>query len=70
MESEDPPKLSLHEKTLALFEKAKQSKTLREIADESGLPLAWLRKLPTIPQPSVNRIQRLHETLSKKKLSC
>ena len=60
----DPP-LSLHQSTLDLFEEAKQTMSISDIARLSCLPDAWLRKLPSIPHPSVNRIQHLYEVLTK-----
>lgn len=61
---------TLLQKTLTLFEEAKKTTTVGEIAKHSGLPDAWLRKLPSINDPSVNRIQKLYETLSQRSLRC
>lgn len=45
------------------------TRTLPELATESGIPFYWLQKLSTFKNPSVNRIQYLYEFLSNKKLS-
>lgn len=57
---ENPPLLT---KTLELLENC--DLPLAEIAKESNLGYEWLKKLKggTIPDPSVNRIQTLHDFL-------
>jgi hypothetical protein len=57
---EQPPLL---QKTLELLKKC--DLTLVEIATKSNLGVEWLRKLKggSIPDPSVNKIQRLHDFL-------
>lgn len=49
----------------------KDGRSLFTIAQESGLPFYWLRKFATgeVKSPSVNRVQRLYEFLTKSKLS-
>lgn len=60
---------SLIQKTLKLLERDERS--LLDIAQATGLPFYWLRKLKggKIDNPSVNRIQYLYEKLSARKLA-
>jgi hypothetical protein len=53
----------LMQKTLELLRKC--DLPLTEIATKSNLGVEWLKKLKagSIPDPSVNRIQRLHDFL-------
>lgn len=67
---------SLYQKTLELLDSAtdpakEDKKSLREIAEGSGLPYDWLVgiKYDRFKNPSVNRVERLYEYLSGKKLS-
>jgi hypothetical protein len=57
---EQPPLL---QKTLELLQNC--DLTLAEIATKSNLGVEWLKKLKggSIPDPSVRRIQRLHDYL-------
>lgn len=59
---EQPPLLT---KTLALLKNCELP--LSEIATKSNLGVEWLKKLKGgyIPDPSVNKIQRLHDWLVK-----
>lgn len=59
---------SLMTETLRLLKNRDQ--TLPNIYLETGIPFYWLRKFSAnqIAQPSVNRIQKLYEYLSGKKL--
>lgn len=65
------------EEECSLLLKTKQllkedSRTLLDLANESGLPFYWLQRLnsqSTFKNPSVNRIQHLYEFLSKTNLS-
>lgn len=59
---------TLHEKTLKLLEISEF--TTQQIADGSSLPYDWLVgiRYDRIKNPSVNRIQKLYEFLSGKKL--
>lgn len=60
---EQPPLL---QKTLELLQKC--DLTLAEIATKSNLGVEWLKKLKggSIPDPSVRRIQRLHDFLAQR----
>ncbi len=46
-------------------------RTLRMIAQFTGVPFYWLKKFSAneIPNPAVNRVQYLYEFISKKKLA-
>jgi hypothetical protein len=58
--------MSLLENTQALLAQATETKSLREIAPEGGpVEYEWLKKFSAgkIPDPSVNRIQALHDRL-------
>jgi predicted permease len=59
---EQPPLLT---KTLDLLRKC--DLPLSEVATKSNLGLEWLKKLKygAIPDPSVNKIQQLHDFLVK-----
>lgn len=50
---------------------SRDTRSLLDLHKESGLPFYWLKKLSAgeIKDPSVNRIQRLYEFLSKRTLS-
>lgn len=63
---EHPPLLT---KTLELLKNCELP--LADIAKESNLGFEWLRKLKggTIPDPSVRRIQRLHDFLIKRAIA-
>lgn len=60
---------SLLSRTRALLRR--DSRSLLDLHKESGLPFYWLKKLSAgeIKDPSVNRIQKLYEFLSKRSLS-
>jgi hypothetical protein len=60
---EQPPLLT---KTLELLKNC--DLPLAEIATKSNLGYEWLKKLKgnSIPDPSVNKIQRLHDFLAKR----
>lgn len=60
---------SLHDATRALLHK--DTRTLLQIHEGSGLPFYWLRKFSSmeIKEPSVNRTQQLYEFLSGRSLS-
>jgi len=59
---------TLHEKTITLLDQCDTS--IQEISEKSGLPYDWLVsvKYRRIQAPSVDRIQRLYEYLTGKKL--
>lgn len=59
---------SLYSRTLELLHAS--GKSLPLIYKETDIPFYWLRKFSsgTIPDPSVNRVQRLYEYLVGKKL--
>jgi hypothetical protein len=59
----------LLEKTLTLLRKC--DLPMNEIATKSNLGVEWLKKLKggSIPDPSVRRIQTLHDFLSKRELA-
>lgn len=59
---------SLMTETLRLLKDRNQ--TLETIMIETGIPFFWLRKFSAgqIAQPSVNRIQKLYEYLSGRRL--
>lgn len=59
---------SLHDRTLLLLKES--GATLPEIYKETHLPYYWLKKFSSgeIRDPSVNRVQRLYEFLSGKRL--
>ena len=60
----------LRDKTLALVRAVPRSVTLQQIADEAGLPAAWLSAFARgeIDNPSVCRIERLWEYLTGRQL--
>lgn len=60
---------SLMTATLDLLKK--DSRSLLQIYDETGVPFYWLRRFVTggYKNPSVNRVQYLFEKLSGKKLN-
>lgn len=60
---------TLLQKTVTLLNKSTQP--LNDIAEKSGLPYDWLVgiKYERIKEPSVNRIQKLYEYLTGKRLS-
>lgn len=57
----------LYQRTLELLRKSPA--TLREISEETALGYEWLRKFKAekIPDPSVNRVQQLHDFLSTRR---
>lgn len=61
--------MALMDRTLTLLERAVAAgRTLREIAPEGGdVEYEWLKKLSAgkIADPSVNRIQALHDRLTQ-----
>jgi hypothetical protein len=59
---------SLMTETLRLLKS--RSETLPQIQEATGIPFYWLRKFigGEIHDPSVNRVQKLYEYLSKRKL--
>jgi predicted transcriptional regulator len=60
--------LSLMNETLRLLKERNQ--TLPEVASATDIPFYWLRKFHygEVKNPSVNRIQKLYEFLSGRKL--
>lgn len=60
---------TLHTKTLALA--AKFDGSQMELAEQSSVPYFWLRGFlnGTIKRPGVDRVQKLYEFLSGKKLA-
>lgn len=60
---------TLHTKTLALAQKF--DGTQFELAEQSSVPYFWLRGFlnGTIKRPGVDRVQKLYEFLSGKKLA-
>lgn len=70
--SNKPHKISEKEGTLLIKTRElvkNDTRSLPDLATESGIPFYWLQKLNTFKSPSVNRIQYLYEFLSNKKLS-
>lgn len=59
---------TLHKATIAAVKA--DPRTLRVIAQATGIPFYWLKKLSAdeIASPGVNRVQYLFEFLSKSKL--
>lgn len=61
--------MSLLERTQAMLRKRRQTHSLRQIAEESGgtVDEYWLTKFAAgkVPDPSVNRVQALHDSLLK-----
>lgn len=60
--------------TLELLENRSRSITLQQIESDTGLPIAWLRSLSQTSEtmktgPSVVRIEKLYEYLSKRELT-
>ena len=64
------PNGTLLKKTRSLLKKAKSENQLEEIAHKTDLPYLWLNKIADghINGPSVNRIQKVYEHISGKKL--
>jgi hypothetical protein len=66
--------MSLLDATTALLQKELAAgATLRELAPDGGpVEYEWLKKFSSgkIDDPSVNRIQALHDSLSKRRLRC
>lgn len=58
---------SLFDETLKL---CKEHPSQVKLAEEAGVPYFWLRKFTKgeIPDPGVNRVQRLYETLTGQSL--
>lgn len=60
----------LHSETLELLQNRPRWLTLAEISEATGVELGWLRALSRGPSiisdPSVNRIEPLHEFLTQK----
>lgn len=63
----DDAAMSLLERTKELLKKRRETRSLRQIADESGgtVDEYWLTKFAAdkVPDPSVNRVQALHDSL-------
>lgn len=61
---------SLHLRTLELVKALPRDITLTQVASGAGLPLAWLTAFcrGDINAPNVNRVQRLWEYLTGRKL--
>ncbi len=61
--------LSLMTETQRLLKQ--RSRTLLDVANDTGIPFYWLRKFHygEIDNPSVNRVQKLYEYLAGKKLA-
>jgi hypothetical protein len=63
--------MSLLERTQELLKKRLETHSLRRIAEESEgtVDEYWLTKFAAgkVPDPSVNRVQRLHDHLSKRR---
>jgi hypothetical protein len=59
---------TLHQKAFELLKGC--DKPLPDIAQESELPYYWLKKFSAdgVKDPSVNRVQKLYEYLTKKPL--
>lgn len=62
--------MKLYDVTLYLIRNRSVKETLQKIADETKLPLGWLKSFSRgkCNEPSVNRVQVLYEYLSKKPL--
>ena len=60
--------MTLFEKTVQLLKETK--KTQKQIAEETGLGYWWITTLSQgkVQDASVNKVQRLYEYLSRKKL--
>lgn len=59
----------LYAATLELLSTRPYSQSLRDIAEATGLPEAWLKTLTAgVKDPSVNRIEKLYTYLSGKSL--
>jgi hypothetical protein len=67
----DDAAMSLLERTQELLKKRLETHSLRRIAEESAgaVDEYWLTKFAAgkVPDPSVNRVQRLHDHLSKRR---
>ncbi len=61
---------SLLNKTRTMLIKAKSNNELETIAHRTSIPFLWLNKIADgyIDDPSVNRIQKVYEYISDKKL--
>lgn len=66
--SEPDDRNTLHDATIKALKEDKR--TLRMIAQATGVPFFWLKKLSAdeIKAPNVNRIQYVFEFLTKKRL--
>jgi hypothetical protein len=66
----DDYKPRLRDKVLTLLEERPRSLTLKDVAEGSGLPEAWLKSFASrkINDPSVNRVETLYTYLTGKPL--
>lgn len=64
------PSGSLHLRTLRLVQGLPRTKTLAQVAADTGLPPAWLSAFcrEEMDAPNVNRVQVLFEYLSGRRL--
>jgi hypothetical protein len=64
------PSTRLRDRTLLLLRELPRHRTLKEVADECDLKLSWLTAFARgeIDHPSVNRIEKLYEHLTGRKL--
>jgi predicted transcriptional regulator len=58
--------MTLLEKTKELLKE--DGRTLLDIHLQSNIPFYWLQKFPHSKDPSVNRVEKLYNFLSKEKL--
>lgn len=60
----------LLDKTIQLLRARPRTKTLSDVAHDTGLPLAWIESLISKPglAPAVDRIEILYEYLAQKNL--
>lgn len=65
MKTEQQPLLA---RTVQLLQDRPEDLTILKIQEATGLPFHWLTKMAAnqIPNPSVNRVQRLYEYLAGK----
>lgn len=56
--------MALYEETMGLLDRTDLS--IRNISDATGVKVSWLRKVKNgeIPDPSVNKIQAVHDYLA------
>lgn len=60
--------ITLHQKTLHLFDNRPVHVSLEKIHTHTGVPITWLKVLHRIKNPSVNLIEKLYDYLATKPL--